>query len=52
MPNIIGIDLGTTNSAVAIFRHGQAEVLKNLAGKIHIFQDRKVIRRKKIYLYS
>jgi len=27
---IIGIDLGTTNSCVAVFRDEQAEVLKNL----------------------
>jgi len=34
MSTIIGIDLGTTNSCVAIFRDGRAEVLKNTEGDL------------------
>jgi len=34
MSTVIGIDLGTTNSCVAILRDGRAEVLKNVEGDL------------------
>ena len=32
MPKILGIDLGTTNSAMAIMDHGEPRVLENSEG--------------------
>ena len=47
--SIIGIDLGTTNSAVAIWQNGQAELIPNRLNEyltpsvVHISQDGKVL---------
>lgn len=46
---IIGIDLGTTNSLVAVYRDGQSELLPNEFGEyltpsvVHVTKDREVI---------
>ncbi len=36
MASIIGIDLGTTNSCVAVMEGGSAKVKVNATGKIHL----------------
>ena len=32
MPKIIGIDLGTTNSAVSVMKNGELQILENTEG--------------------
>ena len=33
MAKVLGIDLGTTNSAMAIYEHGEAKIISNKEGK-------------------
>ena len=57
MSKIIGIDLGTTNSCVAIYEGGEAKVIPNALGErttpsVVAFKDGEIIVKKIVACYN
>ena len=38
---VYGIDLGTTNSAIAVFEQGEAQIIKNIDGRVCVISKKR-----------